>query len=117
MYCCFRSVRVSNELGLGRARATKCSVYVTVFQSLLIGILCMIVVLALRSHLAILFTDSELLKRAVSELAWFLGLTMLLNSVQPVISGVAFIKNVLFPKRVLLLDSPHSNLTGTNFCL
>ncbi|KAG5617063.1 hypothetical protein H5410_016887 [Solanum commersonii] len=41
-------VRVSNELGLGHARATKYSVYVTLFQSLLIGILCMSVVLALR---------------------------------------------------------------------
>ncbi|CAN4087709.1 unnamed protein product [Withania somnifera] len=83
------SVRVSNELGLGRARATKYSVYVTVFQSLLIGILCMIVVLAVRNHLAILFTEDEVLIQAVSQLAWFLGVTMLLNSVQPVISGVA----------------------------
>ncbi|XP_009775348.1 protein DETOXIFICATION 35 [Nicotiana tabacum] len=83
------SVRVSNELGLGRARATKYSVYVTVFQSLLIGIVCMIVVLAVRNHLAILFTNSKVLQRAVADLAWLLGITMLLNSVQPVISGVA----------------------------
>lgn len=87
--CCFSSVRVSNELGLGRARATKYSVYVTVFQSLLIGIVCMIVVLAVRNHLAILFTNSKVLQRAVADLAWLLGITMLLNSVQPVISGVA----------------------------
>ncbi|KAF3647699.1 putative protein TRANSPARENT TESTA 12-like [Capsicum annuum] len=83
------SVRVSNELGLGRPRATKYSVYVTVFQSLLIGILCMIVVLVARNHFAILFTSDEVLIRAVSQLAWFLGITMVLNSVQPVISGVA----------------------------
>ncbi|KAL3342144.1 hypothetical protein AABB24_026258 [Solanum stoloniferum] len=83
------SVRVSNELGLGHARATKYSVYVTLFQSLLIGIFCMSVVLAVRNHLAILFTDNEVLIKSVSELAQFLGVTMLLNSVQPVISGVA----------------------------
>ncbi|WMV20583.1 hypothetical protein MTR67_013968 [Solanum verrucosum] len=81
------SVRVSNELGLGHARATKYSVYVTLFQSVFIGILCMIVVLAVRNHLAILFTDNEVLIKSVSELAQFLGVAMLLSSVHPVISG------------------------------
>ncbi|KAK6794514.1 hypothetical protein RDI58_007967 [Solanum bulbocastanum] len=83
------SVRVSNELGLGHARVTKYSVYATLFQSVFIGILCMIVVLAVRNHLAILFTDNEVLIKSVSELAQFLGLTMLLSGVHPVISGVA----------------------------
>ncbi|CAH9059320.1 unnamed protein product [Cuscuta epithymum] len=83
------SVRVSNELGLGHPRATKYSVYVTVFQSLLIGILFMVIVLATRNHLAIIFTDSIDLRQAVAKLAPLLGITMLLNSVQPVISGVA----------------------------
>ncbi|KAG9156155.1 hypothetical protein Leryth_015566 [Lithospermum erythrorhizon] len=83
------SVRVSNELGSGHPRATKYVVCVTVVQSLLIGILCMIVVLATREHLAIIFTDSPDLHQAVSRLAPLLGVTMVLNSVQPVISGVA----------------------------
>ncbi|XP_022887086.1 protein DETOXIFICATION 35-like [Olea europaea var. sylvestris] len=83
------SVRVSNELGLGHPRATKYAVYVTVFQSLLIGILCMIIVLASRNHFAIIFTHSEPMQRAVARLSVFLGVTMLLNGVQPVISGVA----------------------------
>ncbi|KAG9158828.1 hypothetical protein Leryth_027336 [Lithospermum erythrorhizon] len=83
------SVRVSNELGLGHPRATKYSVYVTVFQSLLIGISCMILVLATREHFAIIFTDSIDMIQAVSRLAGLLGITMVLNSVQPVISGVA----------------------------
>ncbi|KAK4384961.1 protein DETOXIFICATION 35 [Sesamum angolense] len=83
------SVRVSNELGLGHARATKYSVYVTVFQSLLIGIVCMIVILTTRDYIAVIFTDSQNMRRAVSHLSSLLGITMLLNSVQPVISGVA----------------------------
>ncbi|XP_011076129.1 protein DETOXIFICATION 35 isoform X1 [Sesamum indicum] len=83
------SVRVSNELGLGHARATKYCVYVTVFQSLLIGIVCMIVILATRDYIAVIFTDSEIMRQAVSHLSGLLGITMLLNSVQPVISGVA----------------------------
>ncbi|XP_022887084.1 protein DETOXIFICATION 35-like [Olea europaea var. sylvestris] len=83
------SVRVSNELGLGRPRATKYCVYVTVFQSLLIGIICMIIVLATRNYLGLIYTNSENLIRAVAHLSGLLGITMLLNSVQPVISGVA----------------------------
>ncbi|KAK4384952.1 protein DETOXIFICATION 35 [Sesamum angolense] len=82
-------VRVSNELGLGHPRATKYSVYVTVFQSLLIGILCMIIVLATRNHFSIIFTDSKDMQQAVAHLSGLLGITMVLNSVQPVISGVA----------------------------
>ncbi|XP_022863769.1 protein DETOXIFICATION 35-like isoform X1 [Olea europaea var. sylvestris] len=83
------SVRVSNELGFGHPRVIKYSVYVTVFQSLLIGILCMIIVLATRNYLGLIYTHSETMLRAVSHLSILLGSTMLLNSVQPVISGVA----------------------------
>ncbi|PIN05160.1 putative membrane protein, predicted efflux pump [Handroanthus impetiginosus] len=82
-------VRVSNELGLGRPRAAKYSVYVTLFQSLLIGILCMIVVVATRNYFAMVFTNSENMRHAVAHLSGLLGITMLLNSIQPVISGVA----------------------------
>ncbi|KAK7295106.1 hypothetical protein RJT34_18010 [Clitoria ternatea] len=83
------SVRVSNELGSGRPRATKYAVIVTVIQSLLIGIICALVILATKNHFAIIFTDSKEMIQAVSKLAGLLGITMVLNSVQPVISGVA----------------------------
>lgn len=85
----FRSVRVSNELGQGHPRATKYSVYITVIQSLLIGIICMIAVLITKNEFAIIFTSSKEMQRAVAELAYLLGLTMILNSIQPVISGTA----------------------------
>ncbi|KAJ4705977.1 Protein DETOXIFICATION [Melia azedarach] len=83
------SVRVSNELGLGRPRATKYSVYVTVFQSLLIGLVFMVIILITKNYFAVIFTSSKDLQVAVSKLAFLLGITMVLNSVQPVISGVA----------------------------
>ncbi|OMO94579.1 Multi antimicrobial extrusion protein [Corchorus capsularis] len=82
-------VRVSNELGLKHPRAAKYSVYVTVLQCLLIGLLCMVAVIIARDHFAIIFTSSEEMQRAVADLAYLLGVTMVLNSVQPVISGVA----------------------------
>lgn len=84
------SVRVSNELGMRHPRAARYSVYVTLFQSLLLGILCMIVVLATRNYFSYIFSDSEDMRRAVAHLSWLLGITMLLNSVQPVISGIWF---------------------------
>lgn len=83
------SVRVSNELGSGHPRATKYSVIVTVLESLLIGIIFMLTIMATRNHFAIIFTDSKEMQRAVAHLAYLLGITMVLNSVQPVISGVA----------------------------
>ncbi|XP_073144842.1 protein DETOXIFICATION 35-like [Henckelia pumila] len=83
------SVRVSNELGLGHPRATKYSVYAVVFQSFLIGILCMIIILLTRNHFSIIFTNSKDMQRAVAHLSGLLAITMVLNSVQPVISGVA----------------------------
>ncbi|XP_059667113.1 protein DETOXIFICATION 35 [Cornus florida] len=83
------SVRVSNELGLGHSRAVKYSVYVTIVQSLLIGLVCMVVVMGARDYFAIIFTSSKVLQQAVAKLAYLLGITMVVNSVQPVISGVA----------------------------
>lgn len=83
------SVRVSNELGLGHPRAAKYSVYVTVFQSLVIGLVCMAVVLIAKDYFAYIFTSSKVMQVATSKLAFILAITMVLNSVQPVISGVA----------------------------
>lgn len=83
------SVRVSNELGAGHPRATKFSIMVVVATSLLIGIICMVIVLIMKDKFAILFTDSKVVIAAVAKLASFLAVTMLLNSVQPVLSGVA----------------------------
>ncbi|MED6168067.1 hypothetical protein PIB30_008726 [Stylosanthes scabra] len=83
------SVRVSNELGSGHPKAAKYSVIVTVTQSLFIGIISAVIILAAKDHIAVIFTDSVEMQRAVSKLASLLGITMLLNSVQPVISGVA----------------------------
>ncbi|XP_056698183.1 protein DETOXIFICATION 34 [Spinacia oleracea] len=64
-------VRVSNELGSGNARAAKYSVIVIVSQSL--------------------YIESKDMQNAVAHLAYLLGITMVLNSVQPVISGSSII--------------------------
>ncbi|GMN44964.1 hypothetical protein TIFTF001_014150 [Ficus carica] len=83
------SVRVSNELGSGHPRAAKYSVIVTCIESLCIGIFFASLILITKDHFAVIFTDSKEMQVAVSRLAFLLGITMVLNSVQPVISGVA----------------------------
>ncbi|KAK7340274.1 hypothetical protein VNO77_20976 [Canavalia gladiata] len=83
------SVRISNELGSGRPKTAKYAVIVIIVESLIIGILCAVIVLATKDHFAIIFTDSKDMIKAVSNLAGLLGITMILNSIQPVISGVA----------------------------
>ncbi|GFQ01212.1 protein transparent testa 12 [Phtheirospermum japonicum] len=49
----------------------------------------MIVVLTNRNHFDVIFTDSMNMQRIVAHLSGLLGITMLLNNIQPVISGVA----------------------------
>lgn len=93
--CHLPSVRVSNELGQGHPVATKYSVYVTVFQSLLLGLLSMVIILITKDDFAVIYTSSKEMQAAVSKLAYLLGITMVLNSVQPVISGT---KSTMFYK-------------------
>ncbi|PWZ28100.1 Protein DETOXIFICATION 34 [Zea mays] len=83
------SVRVSNELGSGRPRATKYAVAVVLAQSLALGLLAMALVLATRGRFPAIFTGDRQLQKAVSSIAYLLAVTMVLNSIQPVISGVA----------------------------
>ncbi|CAL1410966.1 unnamed protein product [Linum trigynum] len=83
------SVRVSNELGAGKARAAKVSVVVVSATSMAIGVVCMIVVFAARGSFPELFTSSAAVAEETRRLAGLLAFTVLLNSLQPVLSGVA----------------------------
>ncbi|KAF8410379.1 hypothetical protein HHK36_002907 [Tetracentron sinense] len=83
------SVRISNELGAARPRAAKFSILVVVLSSALIGVAFLVLVLALRNVYALLFTNNPEVSRAVSQLAVIFAFTLLLNSVQPVLTGVA----------------------------
>lgn len=83
------SVRVSNELGRGSSKAAKFSIIYIVGTSFIIGVVLFIVFLFLREQLAYIFTDSEEVAVAVADLSPLLACSILLNSVQPVLSGVA----------------------------
>lgn len=74
---------------MGHPRVAKYSVYVTVFESLILGLIFMVLIIIVRDDFAVIYTDSEDVQRAVAKLAYLLGITMVLNSVQPVISGIS----------------------------
>ncbi|CAN6582686.1 unnamed protein product [Malus baccata var. baccata] len=83
------SVRVSNELGAGNSQMAKFAVIVVSTTSIAIGVVCMTVVLTTRDYFPYLFTSSVAVAKETTNLAILLGFTVLLNSLQPVLSGVA----------------------------
>jgi len=82
-------VRVANELGAGNGKGAKFAVIVSASTSSAIGIVFLVLILMFRQDMALVFTSSTIIIKAVSKLAILLAFTILLNSVQPVLSGVA----------------------------
>jgi multidrug resistance protein, MATE family len=80
-------VRVGNELGAGNPRAAAFSVVVVTSLSLAVSVVCAAVVLCLRDQLSYFFTGGEAVAHAVSDLCPLLAVTIVLNGVQPVLSG------------------------------
>jgi MATE family multidrug resistance protein len=83
------SVRVANELGKGSAKAAKFAVNMIVLTSFTIGFLLFLFFLFFRERLAYIFTSNKDVASAVGDLSPLLAVSILLNSVQPVLSGVA----------------------------
>ncbi|KAK4581317.1 hypothetical protein RGQ29_024824 [Quercus rubra] len=83
------SVRVGNELGRGSSTAAKFSIVVSVFTSFIIGFVLFLFFLFLKGRLAYIFTENEEVVEAIADLSSLLAVSILLNSVQPVLSGVA----------------------------
>ncbi|KAG8366057.1 hypothetical protein BUALT_Bualt17G0036400 [Buddleja alternifolia] len=83
------SVRVSNELGAAHPRAAKFSVAVVVISSFLMALLFSIVILVFRYQYPSLFTESSVVRKVVYELTPLLAFCIVLNNVQPALSGVA----------------------------
>jgi multidrug resistance protein, MATE family len=78
---------VANELGAGKGHAAKFAMIVSVVTSLFIGIFFWALVLSLDDNIALIFTSSEAVLNAVDKLTVLLASTILLNSIQPVLSG------------------------------
>ena len=83
-------MRVSNELGRGNAKATKFSIKVILTISACLGVICWILCLIFGRQISYLFTTSEEIAEEVSKLSVLLSFSVLLNSVQPVLSGKCY---------------------------
>lgn len=83
------SVRVSNELGANRPKAAKFSVIMAVLTSGSIGFVFFVIFLAWRTGLPRFFSEDEEVLREASRLGYLLAGSIFLNSIQPVLSGVA----------------------------
>ncbi|XP_027153670.1 protein DETOXIFICATION 29-like [Coffea eugenioides] len=83
------SVRVSNELGAAHPRTAKFSVVVVVVSSFLLGVVLSAILLIFRQQYPSLFSNSDEVKSLVYELTPLLAFCIVLNTIQPALSGVA----------------------------
>jgi MATE family multidrug resistance protein len=83
------SIRVGNELGAQRPKTARFSVVVVVITCFIISVILAVGVLVLKKELAMAFTSSTVVVRAVYALTPLLAISVLLNGTQPILSGVA----------------------------
>ncbi|KAI5590493.1 hypothetical protein BDE02_04G011700 [Populus trichocarpa] len=81
------SVRVSNELGAGHPKSASFSVVVVTLCSFIISVIAAIIVMIFRDSISYIFTEGEVVAKAASDLSPFLAATLILNGIQPVLSG------------------------------
>lgn len=80
-------VRVANELGAGNGKGAKFATTVAVVTSVIIGLFFWLLIMMFHNEVGYIFTNSEPVLTEVSKLSLLLAFTILLNSVQPVLSG------------------------------
>ncbi|XP_042515409.1 protein DETOXIFICATION 20-like [Macadamia integrifolia] len=88
-YLAAASVRVSNELGRGSSKAAKLAIVVAVSTAIIIGLFLWALVFAFKDEIFYIFSNSLEVANAFSDLSLLLAFSLLLNSIQFVLSGVA----------------------------
>ncbi|KAK0601459.1 hypothetical protein LWI29_024440 [Acer saccharum] len=84
------SVRVANELGRGNDKAAKFSIKVVISTSICIGVFFWIICLVFGHKIGFLFTSDEEVAKSVSSLSVLLAFSVLMNSIQTVLTGIYF---------------------------
>lgn len=87
------SVRVSNELGARHPKSAAFSVVVVTSWSFILSVIAAVIILALRHLISYAFTEGEVVAEAVSDLCPLLAFSLILNGIQPVLSGKQFTKH------------------------
>lgn len=83
-------VRVANELGAGNGKGAKFATMVAVVTSVIIGLFFWVLIMIFDSKIALIFTSSKAVLKEVKKLSVLLAFTILLNSVQPILSGMIY---------------------------
>jgi len=81
------SVRISNELGAHHPRKALFALVVAVITSILIGLFLAFVLMITRNEYPSLFSNDTEVKNLVKELTPLLSFCIVINNVQPVLSG------------------------------
>ncbi|KAL8514034.1 hypothetical protein ACS0TY_013230 [Phlomoides rotata] len=82
-------IRVAYEIGSGNEKSAKFAAKVSVFNSLVIGFVFFLIIIAFPDKIAMIFSSSSSVVSMVEGLAFLLAITILFNCVQPILSGVA----------------------------
>jgi MATE family multidrug resistance protein len=80
-------VRVANELGAGNGKGARFATIVATTTSFLIGLFFSLLALAFHDKIALIVSSSKAVMDAVDNISVLLAMTILLNGVQPVLSG------------------------------
>ncbi|CAH8390888.1 unnamed protein product [Eruca vesicaria subsp. sativa] len=91
------SIRTSNELGAGNPKSALFSTWTVTIVSFMISVGEALILMASRDYISYIFTSDADVAEAVSDLCPYLAITVILNGIQPVLSGIL-----------------HINLTGFN---
>jgi Na+-driven multidrug efflux pump len=108
------SVRVGNELGAGHAKAAEFSVVVVTLVSFVISVTLALILLACRDYISYIFTEGETVARAVSDLSPLLATTLILNGIQPVLSGNTLFSEIfnLFNLNLITIFIKYNKVNG-----
>ncbi|KAG7015408.1 Protein DETOXIFICATION 27, partial [Cucurbita argyrosperma subsp. argyrosperma] len=77
------------RLGAGNGKGARFATMVAVGTSVVIGLFFWIIIITFDTQIALIFTSSQVVLKEVNKLSILLAFTILLNSIQPVLSGVA----------------------------
>ena len=108
------SVRVSNELGAAHPKSASFSVVAVTTLSFLVALVFAVLVLIFRYQLSYIFTGGAQVSEAVADLSPFLAISILLNGIQPVLSGIYsfFFSNAFVARENLYEENPITEIVS-----
>ncbi|KAL5826811.1 hypothetical protein ACOSQ4_018608 [Xanthoceras sorbifolium] len=80
---------VSNELGAGHPRSALFSMVVAVISGFLMGLVFSLILMITRDQYPALFSNDKQVRDLVNDITPLLAISLTINSVEPVLSGVA----------------------------